>query len=107
MSAANPKLHRYWKQNLENWHASGLSGAAWCRQEEIAYCVFLYWRKKLERDSDSSTAQSSEQFIEIPDNPAAESGLTLECQGVTIHLAKGFDVEILKNCLQVLRRLGC
>lgn len=66
MPAANSKLRNSWEQQLENWRASGLTGAAWCRQKEIAYAVFLYWRKKLE--SEALTAQS-EEFIEIPEAP--------------------------------------
>jgi hypothetical protein len=107
MPAANPKLHSRWKQNLKNWHASGLSGAAWCRQEKIAYCVFLYWCKKLEGEPNPVITQPSERFIEISDSSAGESGLTIECQGVTVLLTKGFDTEILKNCLQVIMGLGC
>lgn len=103
MPAANSKLRNSWEQQLENWRASGLTGAAWCRQKEIAYAVFLYWRKKLE--SEALTAQS-EEFIEIPEAPD-EIGLILECQGVMVHLTKGFDAELLQNCLQVLRGLGC
>jgi hypothetical protein len=105
MPIVDPELHHRWKKNLKNWRASSLNGAAWCRQEGVTYRVFHYWKKKFE--SESSAAQPSEEFIEIPDNPACESGLTLECQSVKIYLTRGFDHGILENCLQVIRRLGC
>jgi hypothetical protein len=104
MPAADSKLQRSWKQKLEDWRASGLNGAAWCRQEAIAYRVFHYWKKKFE--SNLSATQSPEKFIEIPEG-TNEVGLVLECRDVLVHLTKGFDAELLQDCLQVLRRLRC
>jgi hypothetical protein len=43
-----PCLREEWKIKLEQWHASGLSGTAWCGENNISYHVFLYWRRKLE-----------------------------------------------------------
>lgn len=37
-----------WKEMLQEWHLSGLSGTVWCKQKGISYIQFLYWRKRLE-----------------------------------------------------------
>ncbi len=35
------------RQSIEGWRKSGLSKAAWCSLNGIAYHSFLYWCKKL------------------------------------------------------------
>ncbi|WP_427901746.1 IS66 family insertion sequence element accessory protein TnpA [Marinobacter bryozoorum] len=34
-----------WQQHIEDWPASGLSGMAYCQQQSLTYCRFVYWRK--------------------------------------------------------------
>lgn len=36
-----------WQQHITQWQASGLSGMAYCKQQSLTYCRFVYWRKKL------------------------------------------------------------
>lgn len=36
-----------WQQRITDWQASGLSGMAYCKQQSLTYCRFVYWRKKL------------------------------------------------------------
>ncbi|WP_303287211.1 IS66 family insertion sequence element accessory protein TnpB [Marinobacter sp. SS8-8] len=36
-----------WQQRITEWQASGLSGMAYCKQQSLTYCRFVYWRKKL------------------------------------------------------------
>jgi hypothetical protein len=38
---------RLWQQHITDWQASGLSGMAYCQQQSLTYCRFVYWRKKL------------------------------------------------------------
>ena len=36
-----------WQQRITEWQASGLSGMAYCKQQSLTYCRFVYWRNKL------------------------------------------------------------
>ncbi|AJF06783.1 IS66 family insertion sequence element accessory protein TnpA [Geoalkalibacter subterraneus] len=41
-------LSQQWTEKLADWRRSGLSMAAWCRQNDEGYYRFLYWRKRLQ-----------------------------------------------------------
>ncbi len=100
MPFLNPTLKQTWVSHLADWRLSGLNGAAWCRERGITYCVFLYWKKRLQPKSDSQ-----EQFVEITSQK--EPNLVLECNGIVIRLSSAFDPELLTSCLQVIKRLPC
>lgn len=36
-----------WLQRIKSWQDSGLSQAAWCRQNDVKASRFGYWKKKL------------------------------------------------------------
>lgn len=36
-----------WRERLAAWHGSGVSGAAFCRQRDLPYAQFVYWRRRL------------------------------------------------------------
>ena len=102
--SSSSELAEKWKIRFEQWRESDLSGAAWCRENNITYQVFLYWRKKLEPSQE--TVPSSESFVELLDskNPhKLGTGIEVECQGVRIHLSKDFDAASFLRCLKLLR----
>lgn len=35
---------RAWQQHITDWQTSGLSGMAYCKQQSLTYCQFVYWR---------------------------------------------------------------
>lgn len=37
-----------WRKRIHAFRASGLSGAAWCRQQQVHYKQFLYWLARIE-----------------------------------------------------------
>lgn len=43
-----PDLKQEWTDKIDDWQASGLSIAAWCRQHDDTYYRFLYRRRRLE-----------------------------------------------------------
>lgn len=40
---------RHWRQVLVDWHATGLSGAEYCREKHLTYTQFNDWRKRLRK----------------------------------------------------------
>jgi hypothetical protein len=91
-------FHPEWTEKLANWRSSGLSIAAWCREHHEGYHRFRYWRQRLE----GPVPATSGRFVEIKLDP---SPLTLECNGVFIHLSPGFDPELLTEILALLKRV--
>ena len=37
---------QFWQQQVNTWQTTGLSGAAFCKQQGLNYQQFIYWRKK-------------------------------------------------------------
>jgi len=77
-------LSHEWKEKLANWSSSGLSIAAWCRQNGAGYHQFLYWRKRLE----PRQSEGAGRFVGLR---LAQFPLRLECNGIMIHVEHGFD----------------
>jgi hypothetical protein len=77
-------LLQEWKEKIETWRNSGLSVAAWCRQNNEGYDRFIYWRKRLK-----AHPQKTGRFVELTFGQAT---LSIECNGTLIHLE-----QTLKN----------
>jgi hypothetical protein len=86
-----------WSRKIAAWRRSGLSLPAWCRQNSESYQRALYWRKHLQQPDHSGTGG----FVELS-VPAAL--ITLECNGILVHIAHGFDPALLTDVLSVLKR---
>lgn len=48
----------YWQQHIEHWRDTGLSGAAFCKQQSLSYHQFVYWRRKLKGTDDATGTES-------------------------------------------------
>ena len=90
-----PTLKEQWAEKINGWRESGLSIAAWCRQNDEGYYRFLYWRKRLEQNS-----QPSGRFVELS---IESSTLAVECNGVILHIERGFDRDLLRQVLSVVK----
>ena len=62
-----------WQSLLDNQQSSGLSAAAFCKAQGIAYQSFMTWRKRL-ATSDMSAAAPEGSFIELTPPAGIEPG---------------------------------
>ncbi len=90
-----PDLKQEWTDKIAAWRESGLSIAAWCRLNDENYHRFLYWRKRLQ-----PALRTGGHFVELT---FASSALALACNGVTLQIERGFDRELLREVLSVLK----
>ena len=95
MSSSIPE----WSAKISAWRQSGLTIAAWCRINSVSYYSFLYWRKRLPELEHSENGS----FVQLS-VAAVNSHISLECNGVTVHLSSGFDPELLEDVLSLLKR---
>jgi len=86
-------LSHEWSAKITAWQQSGMTLAGWCRENSVNYHRFLYWRKRL-------AAPEPGRFLELT-VPAAQ--ISLECNGVLVHVSKGFDPGLLADILTVLK----
>jgi hypothetical protein len=108
MSQNRNSNNREWAEKIEKWKLSGKSAQAWCRENQVIYTTFMGWRKRLEINKSSKIIRkSSAQFIELKDQPKAQPEISLEYNGVIIHLKGEFDSSLMKKCLAVLRGIPC
>ncbi|HAI9994177.1 TPA: IS66 family insertion sequence element accessory protein TnpB [Escherichia coli] len=42
---------QFWQQHIDAWQASDASGAAFCKQRDLNYAQFNYWRKKFRAEA--------------------------------------------------------
>jgi hypothetical protein len=92
---------REWKEKVLQQRQSGLSAQRWCHENKIRPTTFHYWKDKFFPRANLSRSS----FSELTDSTS--TGITLECQGVHIHLDKYFDPSTLKRCLQTLKEVSC
>jgi hypothetical protein len=88
---------QYWTDQIAAWRESGLSIAAWCREHDESYDRFIYWRKRLQ-----VIHQKGGRFVELTVRPV---GLHMSCNGITLQLERGFDRELLRDVLVVVKTI--
>jgi len=109
MPQASDAIKEQWKERVLNQSQSGLSIAAWCRQNHIVPCTFYYWRDKFL----PKTSLDRADFKEIPEQSledkvlSQDSGISLQFHEFCIHLDRQFDSFCLKECLKILKEVSC
>ena len=96
---------RFWKQHIEGWKSSSQTQAWYCRQHELSYDQFVYWKRTFRRDAKPS-------FIEVklaPVIPAKihtpASSLRVSVSRFQVAVDSGFDPEVLGQLVYTLERL--
>jgi hypothetical protein len=90
-----------WEEKIHQQQASGLSIQRWCHEHQIKTHVFYYRKDRLNQ----KTTLSRSGFTELVNTKAP--GISIEYQGVRIHIDKNFDSATLHDCLSVLRGVKC
>lgn len=85
-----------WSAKIAAWQDSGLSLAAWCRQNAVNYQSATHWRRRLT----AIERPAPGMFLELTLPPAP---ISLECNGVLVHVSRGFDSALLADVLSVLK----
>ena len=95
-SKSNQRLI-FWQGQTANWERSGLSQAAYCRENKLSNGSFSEWRSKLSARSLSnsvSTSTAEARFLELSPTPTT---LRIECGKFIIEVAPGFDANHLRR----------
>ena len=100
-------LEARWRQRIKSWKSSGQTGTEWCREQDLVYHQFFYWKDRFEKKVKLTEELFSEKFIEVTDenDETLGSGISIEYQNVHIILACDFDEATLLRCLQTVRSL--
>jgi hypothetical protein len=105
---------RKWRGHLSRWRGSGLSQAAYCRQQGLAPADFSWWKYELARRDgklDAATKnlqpiERRESFVPIRLTPSIAEPFAFEVvlnSGETLRIRSGFDADTLKRLIATLR----
>lgn len=102
---AKGKPNPNWKKLVQEWMDSGKSARVWCTDNQIPFNTLCGWRKRLKLFGNNNTSNEFQQaFVELKNLSPDESGVVLETDGVKIHLRVNFNITVLKQCLDCLKR---
>lgn len=95
-----PALLQKWRQHIEEWRNSGLSQQAFCRDRNLSYHQFHYWRKKLALATVDETPLRSSALVPVTyTSPSPDTCLS-------VHLPSGISLRgIASDNLALVERL--
>ena len=97
------------KERRDHWcalvgkHAqSGLSGAAFCKDESISPQQFYHWRRRIRRET------AANDFIRlVPTSNTARTGIRINLDHrISIEVERGFDAVTLREIIDALSGRG-
>ena len=99
------QLSRYWHEQVSAWEHSGKSQKAFCKQHDLNYHRFGYWRRKFVEQAQAPGDSPYSGFVPVQrSHPSSMSGLSLRLpNGVVI---QGIEQNNLAVVSQLLRQLG-
>jgi hypothetical protein len=96
----------FWRQQIEGFAGSGLSVKAYCAQQGIAVANWYYWRKRLDKNTQTRVLVSgAEEFVPITLAPNRASIPLVEIQllsGRSLKVSAPLDTSWLRSLVQVL-----
>ena len=98
----SPEKKLEWQEKIRQQRESGLTIDKWCRQNHLPPHLFYYWKNRLFPRNQLTRSC----FTELSSDNQG-TGISIEYQGVRIHLDKDFDPSTLKSCLSALRGVSC
>jgi hypothetical protein len=94
----NPEALNYWRQQIEEMKASGLTRKAFCEKNQIKLSTLDYWRQKLSAPEEKN--ETGWIPIKIADD--SSSGIEMRVGRITIAVKPGFDRTLLMELLQTI-----
>ena len=95
---------QFWQQHIDAWQASDVSGAAFCKQHDLNYAQFNFWRKKFQMIEAVEQPTGFAQVTQLATSHSRlhnELGVHLPC-GISF---SGVSASNLNVVLALLRQL--
>ncbi|MGD8914181.1 MAG: hypothetical protein PVJ68_15775 [Candidatus Thiodiazotropha sp.] len=98
--SATQALSHQWRQHIEDWRNSGLTQQAFCRDRNLSYHKFHYWRKKLADTPVAKKRPRSSALVPVTyQAPSPDNGLS-------VHLPSGISLRgIASDNLALVKQL--
>ncbi|CAA0093648.1 IS66 family insertion sequence element accessory protein TnpA [Zhongshania aliphaticivorans] len=89
---------QFWQDHITAWQGSGLSQAAYCKQHEIKFHNFAYWRNRL-----SPAKEPSAKLLKLGGMLASSRMIMNLPLGVRLELSASDLPVVLPAVLHILR----
>ena len=91
-----------WRGVRNEWAGSGLSKAAFCREQGVPVWQFYYWQRRLQELA-AAAASEAPGFAEVSASADRDSGVRLRLhEGLVVELEPGFDAGTLRAVLALV-----
>jgi hypothetical protein len=106
MKSQHKRPIEFWRPHIEKVESCELSGAEYCRRNDLNCGQFGYWRKKLIKDGLAKT-----KLTQVPISVTVEhetprdvtSGVRIVIDNLTIEVTPNFDIRTLRRTVEALR----
>jgi len=96
---------KFWQQHFQDWQSSGLSQAAYCRQNDLKAHQLYYWKHQcVEPDTGVSFVQLP-LSANLPVVATASKVSLYTCNGFRIDIGAGFDPAMLRQLIATVQGL--
>lgn len=95
---------QFWQTHLEQWRHSDISGQQYCRDHELSYHRFNYWRRNLlNASATSSPGKQTSGFTQVVRRDEYNAGLVMSLpNGISF---RGITEDHIGLISQLLRQL--
>ena len=104
--ASGDERKTYWAQQVQAWQQSGLTQAAFCRQEDLVHHRFIYWRGKFQTKSPSSRQKmkaTRHAFVPVTLTDRTEVPLQIALpNGIVVSGIRGDNIDVVRQLIQSL-----
>ena len=95
---------QFWHEHITLWQSSGVSGQAFCHQQDLSYHQFIYWRAK-QHKTDGGLPEAAAGFARVAPSRAVSTGGELTIllpSGVSIKGLHAGNIDLLGSLLRQL-----
>ena len=97
-----------WQKLLIAWKHSSLSGTEFCKQRNLAYHQFVYWKQKLSKPTIQPDQQTQSAFVKIeplvptPNPTPISESLTITLPGgILIQGVSDTNIALVRQLMEV------
>ncbi len=96
----------YWRKQITNWEASGLTQKQYCRSRTLALSTFCYWKSKINTPEPAAPRFFPLAITDSPRNPSAAGLLLLVGKKrFQVEIKEDFSPTTLKKLIATLEQL--
>jgi hypothetical protein len=104
---SNLGLKEYWYQHFQSYQKSGLSKSTYAKVQKISKGRFMYWSRKFELASCSSSENTNDSFVAV--KIGSEPNNRMNCPPCSMWLGEYqlliHDMNVLPIIMQITRSL--